>query len=181
MSMIPWKKIKTKYVFEVDKEKASLNGVSTADISRTIALALEGQACRRRANPPRAKPREARALVSPRRTVKYGGFGADLRQGCRRATWCPCRNWAPGGQTIEDKTIYHRQLERVVYVTGEMAGRPPVETILDITRRRGPRSVAGVRGRTRAEPRPLESRTMFRKGGGIPWAVPSGHHRSLVG
>ena len=33
-----------KYVFEVDKEKASLNGVSTADISRTIALALEGQA-----------------------------------------------------------------------------------------------------------------------------------------
>ena len=33
----------TKYVFDVDKQKAALNGVSTADISRTMALALEGK------------------------------------------------------------------------------------------------------------------------------------------
>ena len=35
-------------------------------------------------------------------------------------------------ETVEDKTIYHRNLEPVVYVTAEMAGRPPVETIMDI-------------------------------------------------
>ena len=38
-------------------------------------------------------------------------------------------NWR---QEIENKTIYHRNLERVVYVTAEMAGRPLVETILYI-------------------------------------------------
>ena len=75
--------------------------------------------------------------------------------------------------TIEDKTIYHRQLERVVYVLGEMAGRPPVETILDIRADEvhgGRRSFVDLQ----APPRPLNARTMFRKGGGIPWAVPAG-------
>jgi multidrug efflux pump subunit AcrB len=76
-------------------------------------------------------------------------------------------------QTFEDKTIFHRQLERVAYVTGEMAGRPPVETILDIR-------ADQVQGRPQgfvdeqAKERPLASRTMFHKGGGIAWAVPDG-------
>ena len=34
----------TKYVFDVDKQKAALNGVSTDEISRTMALALGSQA-----------------------------------------------------------------------------------------------------------------------------------------
>ncbi|KJV05538.1 efflux RND transporter permease subunit [Methylocucumis oryzae] len=31
-----------------------------------------------------------------------------------------------------DKTIYHKNLKRVAYITGEMAGRSPVEAILDM-------------------------------------------------
>jgi multidrug efflux pump subunit AcrB len=75
--------------------------------------------------------------------------------------------------TVEDKTIYHRQLQRVVYVLGEMAGRPPVETILDIRAdqvNNRPQSFVDLQ----AQPRPLNARTMFHQGGGIPWAVPEG-------
>jgi multidrug efflux pump subunit AcrB len=77
---------------------------------------------------------------------------------------------------VEDKTIYHRNLERVVYVTAEMAGRPPVETILDIRADQStPDKLADVGYVDRnAKPRPLSARTLFHKGGGIPWAVPDG-------
>jgi len=77
---------------------------------------------------------------------------------------------------VEDKTIYHRNLQPVVYVTAEMAGRPPVETILDL--RADEVTLAQLAampaGERNAPPRPLAQRTMFRKGGGEPWAVPAG-------
>jgi multidrug efflux pump subunit AcrB len=75
--------------------------------------------------------------------------------------------------TIEDKTIYHRDLQRVVYVLGEMAGRPPVETILDLRADQVQSATHGFVDE-KATPTPLASRTMFRKGGGIPWGVPQG-------
>jgi multidrug efflux pump subunit AcrB len=79
-------------------------------------------------------------------------------------------------QQLEEKTIYHRNLERVVYVTAELAGRPPAETILDIrtdqhAAEQTPQPEHAERGRT---PRPLDTRTMFNSGGGIPWSVPNG-------
>lgn len=162
----------TKYAFEVDKQKAALNGVSTADISRTIALALEGQAAGAAQIPHERNPvklvlwfsrAERSSLVDLERIYVKGASGNLV----------PLSELGAWQRTIEDKTIYHRQLDRVVYVTGEMAGRPPVETILDIR-------ADQVEGRAQgfvdeqAKARSLESRTMFRKGGGIAWAVPRG-------
>jgi len=78
-------------------------------------------------------------------------------------------NWQ---DTVEDKTIYHRNLEPVVYVTAEMAGRPPVETIMDI---RADQKLSSMKpGIAAAEPRPLGQRTLMNKGGGIFWAVAEG-------
>ena len=34
----------TKYTFDVDKQKAALNGISTDEIARTVGLALGSQA-----------------------------------------------------------------------------------------------------------------------------------------
>jgi multidrug efflux pump subunit AcrB len=162
----------TKYVFDVDKQKAALNGVFTDDISRTIALALGGQAAGAaqipyERTPVKIVPWFPRAERSSRidlARIYVKGAGGNL---------VPLSEVGGWRTAIEDKTIYHRQLQRVVYVTGEMAGRPPVETILDITADQiqgGPRSFVD----TQAPPRPLNQRTMFRRGGGIPWAVPHG-------
>ena len=161
-----------KYVFEVDRQKAALNGVSTDDVSRTIGLALGSQAVGAAQIPYERTPvrialwfpRAERSSMIDLARIYAKGTGGNLVPLSEVGAW---------RTTIEDKTIYHRQLQRVVYVLGEMAGRPPVETILDIT-------ADQLQGRQqsfvdmRAQPRPLNQRTMFRKGAGIPWAVPEG-------
>jgi len=67
-------------------------------------------------------------------------------------------------------------LEPVVYVTAEMAGRPPVEAILDI--RADQRTSEQLHGAglptPQAPPRPLSARNMRNLGGGLLWAVPDG-------
>ena len=162
----------TKYVFEVDRQKAALNGISTDDIARTLSLALGSQSIGAAQIPHERTPvrialwfprAERSSVVDLTRIYAKGASGSLVPVS-------ELGDWRTG---IEDKTIYHRQLERVVYVLGEMAGRPPVETILDLT-------ADEVRDRPQpfvdkaAAPRALSARTMFRKGGGIPWQVLEG-------
>ncbi len=161
-----------KYVFEVDRQKAALNGLTTDEISRTIALALGSQSPGAAQVPHERAPvrialwfpRAERSSTVDLARIYAKGAGGNLVPLSEVGAW---------RTTVEDKTIYHRQLQRVVYVLGETAGRPPVETILDLRADR-------VEGRDRgfvdakAEPRPLDRRTMFHQGGGIPWGVPPG-------
>jgi multidrug efflux pump subunit AcrB len=162
----------TRLVFEVDREKAALNGVSTDDISRTMALALGSQNAGIAQMPYERSPvrialwfpRAERSSAPDLSRIYVKGAGARLVPVSELGRW---------REQLEDKTIYHRQMERVVYVLGEMAGRPPVETILDL------RADEILGGKdpfvdTKANPRPLASRTMFRKGGGIGWRIPEG-------
>ena len=162
----------TKYVFEVDKQKAALNGLSADEIARTIGLALGSQAAGAAQIPYERTPvkialwfpRAERSSMIDLARIYAKGTGGNLVPLSEVGVW---------RTTLEDKTIYHRQLQRVVYVLGEMAGRPPVETILDLTADQvlgGRRSFVDMQ----APPRPMNQRTMFRKGGGIPWAVPNG-------
>ncbi len=161
-----------RYTFEVDREKAALQGVSTDEVARTVALASGGQtagileAPQERA-PVRITlwlPRAVRSSRTDLSQIYVRGAGSKLVPLSELGRW---------KQEAEDRTIYHRQLERVVYVTAEMAGRPPVETILDLR-------ADEVRNRPApfvdeaARPRPLASRTMFRKGGGVAWQLPQG-------
>ncbi len=162
----------TKYVFDVDKQKAALNGVSTDEVARTMALALGSQAAGIAQVPHERAPVrialwfprvERSSLVDLSRMYAKGAAGNLV----------PLSELGAWHTTIEDKTIYHRQLQRVVYVLGEMAGRPPVETILDL---RADQVQNGARAFVdeKATPIPLSARTMFRKGGGVPWEVPRG-------
>lgn len=161
-----------KIVFEVDKEKSALNGVATDEISRTIGLALGSQSVGiaevpHERTPVRIAlwfPRAERSSAPDLSRIYVKGAGAHMVPISELGRW----------QTqLEDKTIYHRQMERVVYVLGEMAGRPPVETILDL---RADEILAGKGAfvDTSAKVRPLETRTMFHKGGGVGWKVPQG-------
>ena len=162
----------TKYTFDVDKQKAALNGISTDEIARTVGLALGSQAAGAAQIPHERTPVRI-ALWFPRAersgTIDLARIYAKGAAG----NLVPLSELGGWRTQIEDKTIYHRQLQRVVYVLGEMAGRPPVETILDLT-------ADEVQGRPRpfvdmqAHPRPLNVRTMFHKGGGVQWQVPKG-------
>ena len=92
-------------------------------------------------------------------------------------------------ETIQDKTIYHKNLDRVVYVFAETAGRAPAEAILDIQADRiltpdyGGRDLRRMQvgpeeGYNKYDPAyrvwdfgetPVESRTYLANGAGIPW------------
>ena len=164
-----------KQVFTVDKAKAALNGVATDDINRTVSLALSGANAGTVAIPTERNPLPI--VLWPERVDRSST--ADLSRiyvRGQKGNLVPMSQLGSWQQTIENKTIYHRNLERVVYVTAEMAGRPPVETILDIRAdQRTPAQLAAAgHPEQNATPRPLNTRTMFKKGGGILWAVPDG-------
>ena len=163
----------TKYVFDVDRQKAAINGISTDDVARSVALALGSQGVGAAEVPHERAPVRI-ALWFPRADRSSPiDLSRIYAKGAATGHMVPVSELGVWRTEREDKTIYHRQLERVVYVLGEMAGRPPVETILDLT-------ADEVQGRphafvdTETAPRPLNVRTMFRKGGDITWQVPDG-------
>ncbi|WP_051328159.1 efflux RND transporter permease subunit [Desulfatirhabdium butyrativorans] len=164
-----------KDVFVPDRLKASAHGVSMADISQTLQTILAGQSVGIVETGSDRSP--VPILVWADRAERSGRELLDRvyvrGQSGERLPLSELGSWQRG---LEDKTIYHRNLLPVVYVTAEMAGRPPVETIIDLRADElTPEKLAALPEAVRnAPPRPLASRTMFRKGGGQPWAVPAG-------
>jgi multidrug efflux pump subunit AcrB len=73
---------------------------------------------------------------------------------------------------LEDKTIYHKNLRRVVFVYGEVAGRPPADAIIDMQVDRQP---DGTEALPAAHASPVDERTWLNSGGGDPWSMPKGY------
>jgi multidrug efflux pump subunit AcrB len=164
-----------KAVFIVDKEKAALNGITTYDISRTMRTCLEGAPVGAVAAPDEKNPLQI-VLWLPRAKRSSTFDLSQVYVKGARGNMVPIAELGRWRETLEDKTIYHRNLEPVVYVTAEMAGRPPVETIMDIRAdETSPAKMSPAKpGVSQAAGRPLKGRTLMHKGGGVAWAVPEG-------
>jgi multidrug efflux pump subunit AcrB len=120
-----------KYVFEVNKEKAALNGIDTETIIQTAGTVLNGTVA---GLAHLAKEREPVEIVV--RSPLADRAGADRLRDVAVVS--------PSGQAVslaelvsvketnEDKTIYRKNMKRVVYVIGDVAGREesPVYPIL---------------------------------------------------
>ncbi|MBI5593753.1 MAG: efflux RND transporter permease subunit [Deltaproteobacteria bacterium] len=162
-----------KEVFTIDKEKAALNGITTEDISRTILMCLEGVPVGTLAVPDEKNPLQIIIWLPRAQRSNTFDLSRVYVKGVR-GNLVPIAELGRWQTTMEDKTIYHRDLEPVVYVTAEMAGRPPVETIMDIRADNTPPAKmhpAGT-GVSDANARPLKERTLMKKGGGVLWAIP---------
>ncbi|KRT73752.1 MAG: Cation or drug efflux system protein [Deltaproteobacteria bacterium CSP1-8] len=124
-----------KYRFAVDQEKAALNGVSAEQVAVTLRLAVEGTEVgllhlpREQEDVPillRLSPAE-RSRVEALRQIRVVG-----RQG----------NLVPLGEVVRveeessEKSIHHKNLMPVVYVTADVAGKveSPVYAILTINK-----------------------------------------------
>ena len=161
-----------RYVFTTDKEKASINGVSTQNVMQTLQLALSGMKTgalhlNDEVNPLAIEirlPRGERSGLSELRGIYVKGQGGNL------VTLGEIGHFE---EKRLEKSINHKNLERVVYVYAECAGRAPAGAIMDISADRltdaGP---AGVLDEN-AEPHPVENRSYLSLGGGIPWCLPS--------
>ena len=118
-----------KLVFHVDREKAGLNGIATEDIVQTVGLALGGApagalhvAAEQNETPLVLRlPRVARSDVERLKTIAVKGRTGQLVQIGELGRF---------EERVEDKTIFHKNQERVVFVQAEMAGRGPAYAVL---------------------------------------------------
>lgn len=179
-----------KLTFVADKEKASLNGVSTDDIAKTLSAALEGgtvglMRSETERNPLRIElrlPVERRTSAADLARVEVKGEGGELVSLAELGRWRTAR---------VDQTIYHKDLQRVAYVFAETAGRPPADVVVDVQADRvrdnrgdgGAEHIeyVGAGWLSTASPRPIHERTFFSNGSGIAWSLPDGFQVDFAG
>ncbi len=112
---------RNKITFEVDKEKAALNGISTEAVSQTIRTALGGTPAGLVHFDREKEPTEIflRMPVSERSSMESL---KEVPVPSASGRVIPLSELITERMGIEDKTIYHKNLKRVVYVTGDVAG-----------------------------------------------------------
>lgn len=123
----------TKYQFEIDKEKAALNGVSTEQAATTLSLAIAGLNVGLAHQPAEKEdvpivlrlPLTARSSVDDLKRIKVIG---------QRGNLVALGELVRVEQLTSEQSIYHKNLMPVVYVTGDVAGaeESPVYAILKL-------------------------------------------------
>ncbi|MGQ9461668.1 MAG: efflux RND transporter permease subunit [Candidatus Fervidibacter sp.] len=122
--------------FVVDKEKAALHGVNTEHVTNAIALALNGMKTGL-AHQPHEKedmvifvrfPRPERSSIDALKDIKVMSAYGKL---------IPLSELVRVEKRLSPKSIYHKNLLPVVYVTADVAGREesPVYAILKLNKR----------------------------------------------
>ncbi|MGW8257166.1 MAG: efflux RND transporter permease subunit, partial [Thermoguttaceae bacterium] len=172
-----------RWVFETDQTKAALSGISKEVIAQTLQLALQGMPATVLHQAAEVDPlwtvlrlkRSQRSAIDDLAELYLVGEQNQLVQIGALGKFIDQRDGKP---ILEDKTIYHKNLQRVVYVFGDVAGRPPADAIVDIEFDRRsevptPTPIADIR--------PVSERTWFHPGGGDYWSVPEGFKVNWAG
>ncbi|NUM55022.1 MAG: efflux RND transporter permease subunit [Candidatus Hydrogenedentes bacterium] len=123
----------TKYRFVIDDEKAALNGISAAQIAGTLRTALSGVEGGLVHIPSEKEDAPIRLQLDRAQRSSVDGLSAIKVQG-------DTGNLVSVGElvriekTLEDKSIYHKNLMPAVYVTADVGGtaESPVYVILNL-------------------------------------------------
>jgi len=118
----------------VDREKAALHGIDTKTILETLDTALGGTSQASLHLPAERNPLWIRVIL-PREKRSDMVSISNLPIRSQSGTMIPLAELARVVEQTNETPIYHKNLEPVVYVLGEMAGRAPGEAVLDMQRR----------------------------------------------
>lgn len=133
----------TRYRFEVDQEKAALNGVAAEQIAATLRVALDGLPVGLAHPPdsgsngqPGAVEKEDLPIVLQMSRADRSGL-AELKQirvVGERGQLVPLAEVVRVVEQKNEKSIYHKNLMPVTYITGDVAGseESPVYAILKL-------------------------------------------------
>ena len=180
--------------FVIDQEKAMLNGVQVEDINRVLASALRGLHVGTLADQPDRQPVPIRLrLPEPLRSTAEQLSGLQVRS--TTGAMIPLAELGRFTPETVSPTIHHKNLEPLVYVFAETAGRPPADCIVDLLADQqppgSPRPVAPdaqsawsgtAAGWVQPAPaRPVAGRTFLNSGSGIPWSLPEGFSAEFAG
>jgi multidrug efflux pump subunit AcrB len=124
-----------KYRFVIDREKASLNGVTPEQVSSSLRIAVTGMGAGILHQETEKEdvviylrlPRDKRSSVEDLKQIKVMGL---------RGNFIPLRELVQVEKAIADKSIYHKNLMPVAYVTGDVAGQEesPLYAILKMNK-----------------------------------------------
>lgn len=127
-----------KTVLVVDKAKAALHGIDEAAISRTIQLAAQGYPVTSLHAPEDRESVEVVLELPPVLRARAEDLLAlPIRSETNpQATMVPLRELVTLRHTTSERSIYHKNLQNVTYVTGDVAGavESPVYAILGMNR-----------------------------------------------
>jgi multidrug efflux pump subunit AcrB len=112
----------TKYQIVVDQEKAALNGVAVDQVSQTLQIALQGMGVGLVHQPAEKEDvpiflrlnRSERSSIDSLRGIKVIGREGNL---------VSLGQLVRVEEQLQDKSIYHKNLMPVVYVTGDVGGK----------------------------------------------------------
>jgi multidrug efflux pump subunit AcrB len=116
--------------YRLDRARAALHGVTVAQVAETLRAALRGIPAGTVHVPSERQPLEVilrlpraqRSSLADLETLRVRGLDGAL---------VPLGEIGTAVEATADLTIYHKDLRRLNYVTAEMAGREPVEAVLD--------------------------------------------------
>jgi len=124
-----------KYRFVLDREKASLNGITPEQVSNSLRIAVTGMGAGILHQETEKEdvviylrlPRDERSSVEDLKQIKVMG---------QRGNLISLRELVQVEKAIADKSIYHKNLMPVVYVTGDVAGQEesPLYAILKMNK-----------------------------------------------
>ncbi len=110
-----------KYVFEFDHEKAALNGISAEQVAQALRVALEGSQVGL-LHVPQEKEDVAILVRLPVAQRSSVNDLLALRVTTPAGALVPLSELVKARPTMEDTSIYQKNLQRVVYVLGDVAG-----------------------------------------------------------
>jgi multidrug efflux pump subunit AcrB len=111
----------TKYDFKVDLDKAALHGISAADVSQTLQIGLAGVDAGLLHDPQSREDIPIRVQLS--RADRSGIQDlANLKLPTSTGGQIALQEITTLGQTTIDASVYRKNLQPVVYITGDVAG-----------------------------------------------------------
>ncbi|RME04879.1 MAG: efflux RND transporter permease subunit, partial [Planctomycetota bacterium] len=117
--------------YRLDKVKAAVHGIGTTQVVRTLRLALSGMSpgtvhLARERNPLQIY------VILPRKERSSREKLASLRVKGRLGNLVSLGEIGEFVELESEQPIYHKNLTPIVYIFGEMAGRPPAEAVLSL-------------------------------------------------
>jgi multidrug efflux pump subunit AcrB len=120
-----------KITFAVDKEKAARHGISTTAVAQTLRMALHGTAAGLVHYEQEKEPVELLLRAALPDRASLAGL-QEMTVPAADGSLIPLASLVRMSEGVENKTIYHKNLKRVTYVIGDVAGaiESPVYAIL---------------------------------------------------
>ncbi len=167
-----------RWVLVPDQEKAALSGIGADIMAEALNLLAGGTVAGYASAPDEAVPLAIRLQVPYPSRSEFGQLFVKGMPGITKLRDRGAVTDAPTPlvamselvsrrEAVTEQPIYHKDLSPVAYAFAEVAGRVPAAVIYDVDA-----DLNRLDATATSMPRPLDGRTYFNSGGGLPWALP---------